>query len=141
MPIDPPENPPIKPGQPSEPPQESPPGSPRPEVPPPVQDPWQPPQPEELPGRTPDEMPVRGPQGPTTPSAAIDTGNIQQAASSAASPSDAGRAASARAFSSEVETGSRQENASNRESRAPFRFNRSGKGSSRAGAVQNFDLK
>jgi hypothetical protein len=33
------------------------------------------------------------------------------------------------AFSSEVETGSRQENASNQESRAPFRFNRNGKGS------------
>jgi hypothetical protein len=31
-----------------------------------------------------------------------------------------------------VETGSRQENASNQESRAPFRFNRNGKGSSRA---------
>src|SRR6202051_2373650 len=43
-----------------------------------------------------------------------------------------------RAFSSEVETGSRQENASNQESRAPFRFNRNGKGSStlsRAGLV------
>jgi hypothetical protein len=35
-----------------------------------------------------------------------------------------------RAFSSEVETGSRQENASKQESRAPFRFNRNGKGSS-----------
>src|ERR1035438_2658438 len=33
-----------------------------------------------------------------------------------------------RAFSSEVETGSRQENVSNQESRAPFRFNRNGKG-------------
>src|SRR5258706_10927399 len=33
-----------------------------------------------------------------------------------------------RAFSSEVETGSRQENASNQESRAPFRFYRNGKG-------------
>jgi hypothetical protein len=31
------------------------------------------------------------------------------------------------AFSSEVETGSRQENASNQESRAPFRFYRNGK--------------
>jgi hypothetical protein len=43
-----------------------------------------------------------------------------------------------RVFSSEVETGSRQENASNRESGAPFRFNRNGNGSSRrvlAGAV------
>jgi hypothetical protein len=36
------------------------------------------------------------------------------------------------AFSSEVETGSRQENASNQESRAPFRFDRNGKGSSHA---------
>jgi hypothetical protein len=36
-----------------------------------------------------------------------------------------------RAFSSEVDAGSRQENASNQESRAPFRFNRNGKGSSR----------
>src|SRR6266571_2192332 len=34
-----------------------------------------------------------------------------------------------RAFSSEVETGSRQENASNQKSRAPFRFHRNGKGS------------
>src|SRR6266576_3157219 len=34
-----------------------------------------------------------------------------------------------KAFSSEVETGSRQENASNQESRAPFRFYRNGKGS------------
>jgi len=35
-----------------------------------------------------------------------------------------------RAFSSEMDTGSRQENASNQESRAPFRFHRNGKGSS-----------
>ena len=34
-----------------------------------------------------------------------------------------------RAFSSEVGTGSRQENASNRKSRAPFRYYRNGKGS------------
>ncbi|WP_342710324.1 UPF0280 family protein [Bradyrhizobium sp. B124] len=34
-----------------------------------------------------------------------------------------------RAFSSEVDTGSRKENASKLESRAPFRFNRNGKGS------------
>ena len=34
-----------------------------------------------------------------------------------------------RAFSSEVDTGSRQENASNQESRAPFRFHRNGKSS------------
>jgi hypothetical protein len=36
---------------------------------------------------------------------------------------------SPRAFSSEAATGSRQENASNQESGAPFRFNRNGKGS------------
>src|SRR5882724_728256 len=75
MPIDPPEDPPIKPGKPSQPPQENPPGSPRPEVPPPMHEPGQPPQPEELPGRTPEELPVRGPQGPTTPSPATDGGN------------------------------------------------------------------
>ena len=63
MPIDPQEDPPIKPGQPSEPPQESPPGNPRPEVPPPLQDPGEPPRPEELPGRPPDELPVRGTAG------------------------------------------------------------------------------
>ena len=74
MPIDPLEDPPIKPGQPSEPPQESPPGNPRPEVPPPMQDPGEPPRPEELPGRIPDELPVRGPEGPRTPSPATDAG-------------------------------------------------------------------
>src|SRR5882757_4254877 len=37
--------------------------------------------------------------------------------------------ASVRAFSSEVDTGSRQENASKQESGAPFRFHRNGKGS------------
>ncbi len=63
MPIDPQEDPPIKPGKPVEPPQEAPPGSPRPEVPPPMRDPGEPPRPEELPGRVPDELPVRGPQG------------------------------------------------------------------------------
>ena len=36
---------------------------------------------------------------------------------------------SIRAFSSEVDTGSREENASTQESRAPFRFHRNGKGS------------
>jgi hypothetical protein len=74
MPIDPQEDPPIKPGQPSEPPPESPPGNPRPEVPPPMQDPGEPPRPEELPGRIPDELPVRGPQGPRTPYPATDAG-------------------------------------------------------------------
>src|ERR1700733_12911432 len=37
---------------------------------------------------------------------------------------------SSRAFSSEVDTGSREENASKQESRAPFQFYRNGKGSS-----------
>jgi hypothetical protein len=67
MPIDPQEDPPIKPGQPSEPPPESPPGNPRPEVPPPMQDPGEQPRPEELPGGMPDELPIRGPEGPRTP--------------------------------------------------------------------------
>jgi hypothetical protein len=35
-----------------------------------------------------------------------------------------------RAFSSEVDTGSREENASNKELKPPFRFHRNGKGSS-----------
>src|ERR1700723_1955533 len=39
-----------------------------------------------------------------------------------------------RAFSSEVDTGSREENASKQKSRAPFRFYRNGKGS-RAGWI------
>ena len=64
MPIDPQEDPPIKPGQPSEPPQEDPPGSPQPEVPPPMREPGEPPSPDELPGHMPEELPVRGPQGP-----------------------------------------------------------------------------
>ena len=51
MPIEPQEDPPIKPGQPTEPPQESPPGNPRPEVPPPMHEPGEPPRPEELPGQ------------------------------------------------------------------------------------------
>lgn len=63
MPIDPLEDPPIKPGQPAEPPQEDPPGDPRPEVPPPMHEPGAPPRPEELPGRMPEELPVRGPHG------------------------------------------------------------------------------
>jgi hypothetical protein len=72
MPIEPPEIPPATPGNPAEPPQESPPGSPRPEVPPPVQEPGEPARPEELPGRVPEELPVRGPQGPRTPPPAAD---------------------------------------------------------------------
>jgi hypothetical protein len=72
MPIDPQEDPPIKPGKPVEPPQENPPGSPRPEVPPPMHDPGEPPRPEELPGRMPDELPVPGPRGPGDPPVATD---------------------------------------------------------------------
>jgi hypothetical protein len=39
-----------------------------------MQDPGEPPRPEELPGNTPDELPVRGPGGPHTPSPATDAG-------------------------------------------------------------------
>ena len=63
VPIEPPEIPPATPGHPTEPPQEEPPGSPRPEVPPPMREPDEPPAPQELPGKTPDELPVRGPNG------------------------------------------------------------------------------
>jgi hypothetical protein len=64
-PIEPPEIPPATPGRPSEPPPESPPGSPRPEGPPPVHEPAEPAHPDELPGKIPEELPVRGPNGPT----------------------------------------------------------------------------
>jgi hypothetical protein len=74
MGIEPPEIPPASPGNPSEPLQESPPGSPNPEIPAPVQEPGEPPRPEELPGKMPEEMPVRGPEGPRTPSPATDAG-------------------------------------------------------------------
>jgi hypothetical protein len=75
MGIEPPEIPPATPAQPTEPPQESPPGSPRPEVPPPMREPGEPPQPDELPGHMPDELPVRGPDRPRTPSPATDAGS------------------------------------------------------------------
>jgi hypothetical protein len=42
---------------------------------------------------------------------------------------ESGADRAARAFSSEVDTGSREENASKQEARAPFRFHRNGKGS------------
>ena len=80
MGIEPLEDPPIKPGQPSEPPQESPPGSPQPEVPPPMRDPGEPPAPEELPGRMPDELPVRGPEGPGMPATDAGTADLPSAA-------------------------------------------------------------
>jgi hypothetical protein len=67
MPIDPQQDPPIEPGKPTEPPRESPPGSPLPEVPPPLREPGEPSRPDELPGKMPDELPVRGPEGPRTP--------------------------------------------------------------------------
>ena len=76
MPIEPPEIPPATPGNPTEPPQEAPPGSPRPEVPPPVRESGEPARPEELPGKTPDEFPVRGPPGPHTPNPATDAGTF-----------------------------------------------------------------
>ncbi len=64
---DPTEDPPLNPGQPKEPPSESPPGNPRPEVPPPVREPGEPARPDELPGDTPDELPVVPPNPPTPP--------------------------------------------------------------------------
>jgi len=72
MPIEPPEIPPATPGNPAEPPPEAPPGNPRPEIPAPVREPGESPRPEELPGKMPDEFPVRGPQSPTTPNPATD---------------------------------------------------------------------
>lgn len=74
MAIESPEIPSATPGNPSEPPQESPPASPQPEVPPPMQEPGEAPRPEELPGRVPEELPVRGPEGPRSPSTATDAG-------------------------------------------------------------------
>ena len=74
MPIEPTEVPPATPGNPTEPPQESPPGNPQPEMPPPMREPGETPRPEELPGKTPDELPVRGPNGPRTPNPATDAG-------------------------------------------------------------------
>ena len=70
-PIEPPEIQPPTPGNPTEPPPEEPPGNPRPEVPPPVREPGQPAPPDNLPGQTPDEFPVRGPNNPTTPNPAV----------------------------------------------------------------------
>src|ERR1700688_117662 len=71
MPIEPPEIPPAIPGPPTDPPQEAPPGNPQPEIPAPVREPGESPRPEELPGQTPEELPVRGPQGPSTPATDI----------------------------------------------------------------------
>jgi hypothetical protein len=52
-----------------------------------MQEPNEPSPPDELPGQTPSELPVRGPQGPNTPSPATDTGRIELAASKADSVS------------------------------------------------------
>ena len=75
MPIEPPEIPPSTPGHPTEPPLEDPPAGPRPEVPAPVREPGEAPRLDELPGRMPEELPVRGPNGPRTPSPATDALN------------------------------------------------------------------
>ncbi len=65
---DPTEVPPNQPGQPVEPPREEPPGEPAtPDIPVPVREPAAPGSPEELPGRLPDELPVRGPAGRARP--------------------------------------------------------------------------
>ena len=72
MPIEPPEIPPATPGTPTEPPRENPPGNPNPEVPTPMHEPGAPSPPQELPGKMPDELPVRGPTGPATPNPATD---------------------------------------------------------------------
>jgi hypothetical protein len=77
MGIDPQEDPPIKPGQPSEPPQEDPPGSPRPEIPSPMQDPGEPSRPQELPGSMPDELPIPGPAEPGMPATDFRTADFR----------------------------------------------------------------
>ncbi|HWZ40197.1 MAG TPA: hypothetical protein VNY08_18045 [Bradyrhizobium sp.] len=43
-----------------------------PEIPPPMREPGEPPRPDELPGKMPDELLVRGPNGPSTPNPATD---------------------------------------------------------------------
>ncbi|MGQ0686020.1 hypothetical protein [Bradyrhizobium sp.] len=70
MPIEPPEIPPGTPGKPTEPPPGIPPGNPNPEIPTPVREPGAPPQPDELPGKLPEEVPRRGPDGPQPPNSA-----------------------------------------------------------------------
>ena len=78
MPIEPPEIPPATPGTPTEPPPGIPPGNPRPEVPAPVHEPGEPPRPEELPGKMPDDLPLRRPNGPTAPPPATDAGTVTE---------------------------------------------------------------
>ena len=89
MTIEPPEIPPATPGQPTEPPLESPPGNPRPEMPAPIHEPGQPSQPQELPGKTPDELPTRGPNGPHTPNPATDWAGSERSSSERAMNNDA----------------------------------------------------
>ena len=72
MGIDPIEDPPIKPGQPTEPPAEAPKGNPRPEIPPPLQDPGEPGGRRNCRRDAPDELPVRGPPGPELPNSPTD---------------------------------------------------------------------
>jgi hypothetical protein len=43
-----------------------------------MREPGEPSRPEELPGSTPEELPVRGPQGPYTPNPATDGGDMPQ---------------------------------------------------------------
>lgn len=76
-PIEPPEIPPATPGTPTEPPPGIPPGNPQPDIPPPVREPGESPQPDELPGRTPEEIPSRGPNGPGAPNPATDIDLLQ----------------------------------------------------------------
>jgi hypothetical protein len=74
-PIEPPQEvPPSTPGVPTEPPREDPIGNPTPDILPPMREPGEAPQPQELPGNSPDELPVRGPPGPGAPSPATDGG-------------------------------------------------------------------
>ncbi len=75
MPVttDPQEVPPAQPASPAMPSVEIPPGSTVPDISPPMREPGGAVIPEELPGRTPDEAPVRGPQGPRTPYPVSDT--------------------------------------------------------------------
>jgi hypothetical protein len=60
MPIEPPDNPPATPGNPTEPPPMDPPGNPIPETPPPVREPGEAPRPDDLPGNLPKSRRMSG---------------------------------------------------------------------------------
>jgi hypothetical protein len=47
-----------------------------PDIPPPVREPGEPPQPDELPGSTPEELPVRGPPSPGAPGPTMSAGSV-----------------------------------------------------------------